>query len=88
MKSESNILAEAQFIVDNNATVRKTASEFGRSKSSVHKDVTENLRNISPTLYAKVQEVLQKNKAERHYRGGNATKLKYANARTEKSLDW
>lgn len=84
MISENEILAEAQFIVDNNATVRKTAAEFKRSKSSVHLDVTKKLRNISPALYEEVQKVLKVNKQERYYRGGNATKLKYANARAEK----
>ena len=84
MISDDRILQEAQFIVDNNATVRKTAVEFKRSKSSVHLDLTKKLRNISPKLYADVQKVLQKNKAERHYRGGKVTKMKYAEARAQK----
>ncbi len=68
-----------EYIIDNQATVRSTAKEFGISKSTVHQDVTVRLSKINPELYGKVKEVLQKNKDERHIRGGMATKMKYQN---------
>ena len=66
------------YIIDSNATVRQTAKKFGVSKSTVHKDVSERLIWINPMLAAKVRKVLDVNKAERHIRGGLATKEKYA----------
>ena len=68
----------AKYIIDNNATVRKTASEFKISKSTVHKDVSYRLKNIDYDLYTKAKEVLDNNLKERHIRGGIATKEKYA----------
>jgi len=68
----------ADYIIKHNATVRVTAARFGISKSTVHKDVTERLFGVNRTLYDKVKEVLDQNKAERHIRGGEATKLKYS----------
>lgn len=68
----------AKYIIEQGATVRQTASEFGISKSTVHKDVSYRLRSIDPTLYIKVKAVLDKNLKERHIRGGIATKNKYA----------
>ena len=68
-----------QYLVDNESTVRATASYFGISKSTVHKDVSERLEEINPDLYIKVKHLLNKNKSERHLRGGKATKLKYLN---------
>lgn len=65
------------YIVENNATVRQTASRFGISKSTVHKDVTVRLGEIDPTLAVKVRNVLNVNKSERHIRGGLATRAKY-----------
>ena len=65
------------YIVENNATVRATASRFGISKSTVHKDVTQTLKNTNKSLYLDVKSVLEKNKEERHLRGGEATKKKY-----------
>ena len=65
------------YIVENNTTVRATASRFGISKSTVHKDVTQNLKNINKSLYLDVKSVLERNKEERHLRGGEATKKKY-----------
>lgn len=65
------------YIVDNQATVRSTAKKFGISKSTVHKDVTQKLKHENPLLYKQVVKVLEKNKNERHIRGGNATKIKY-----------
>ena len=67
----------ALYIIENNATVRATASRFGISKSTVHKDVTQNLKKINRSLYLDVKSVLEKNKKERHIRGGEATKQKY-----------
>lgn len=67
----------AQFIVSNKSTVRSAAKVFGVSKSTVHKDVTERLKVLSPALYSQVREVLKENKAERHLRGGMATRRKY-----------
>ncbi|MBQ7999952.1 MAG: sporulation transcriptional regulator SpoIIID [Ruminococcus sp.] len=67
----------AEYIIENKATVRFTAKKFGISKSTVHKDVSLRLRTLSPALYSQVKEVLELNKAERHLRGGIATKNKY-----------
>ena len=67
----------ARYIIDNDTTVRDTAAFFGASKSTVHKDVTERLQRKAPSLYEGVKTVLERNKSERHLRGGNATKLRY-----------
>ena len=67
-----------EYIAEHKATVRDCARQFGISKSTVHKDVTERLRHVSPGLYKEVREVLEQNKNERHIRGGMATKEKYA----------
>lgn len=67
----------AEYILDTGATVRATAKVFKISKSTVHKDVTERLYHSNPQLYRNVKAVLEKNKQERHIRGGMATKLKY-----------
>ena len=80
MTEERTILA-AEFIIENGATVRKAAKEFGVSKSTVHKDVSERLKHLNPNLYSEVKAVLEKNKQERHLRGGKATKEKYAKLR-------
>ena len=69
--------ALGQYILENRATVRETAARFGVSKSTVHKDVTEHLSRSNPALFHAVKEVLDTNKAERHLRGGEATRLKY-----------
>lgn len=71
----------AWYIIENEATVRSAAKKFGFSKSAVHKDVTTRLTDIDPILASRVKEILEKNKAERHIRGGLATKLKYAQKR-------
>ena len=68
---------EALFILEHKATVRSASAELGVSKSTVHKDVTERLKYYNPSLAAKVGEILQINKNERHLRGGEATKMKY-----------
>ena len=67
----------AEYIIENNATVRTAAKTFGVSKSTVHKDVTERLKRTDPALWKQVKSVLEKNKAERHIRGGIATRIKY-----------
>lgn len=67
----------AAYIIENKATVRAAAKKFGVSKSTVHKDLSERLAQYNRTLYLQVQEILQKNKAERHIRGGMATRKKY-----------
>ena len=70
-----------EYIKETGATVREAAKRFGISKSTVHKDVTEKLRVYNRNLYDEVKHVLLKNKAERHLRGGNATKQKYIEKR-------
>lgn len=74
---EKRAIMLAYYIMENNTTVRAAAKHFGYSKSSVHKDVTARLSEFDPLLAASVKEVLDRNKAERHIRGGQATKLKY-----------
>ena len=74
---EERAILLAQYIIEHNSTVRNTAKYFGISKSTVHKDVAERLKNIDKNLYKDVRPILDKNKAERHLRGGMATKLKY-----------
>ncbi|NLK39999.1 MAG: stage III sporulation protein D [Clostridiales bacterium] len=76
-KERCEILAE--YLIKNKATVRNVATRFGISKSTVHKDITDKLKEINPTLYNDVRNILMKNKSERHIRGGEATKLKYLN---------
>ena len=68
-----------EYIVKNKATVRMTADAFSVSKSTVHIDVTKRLRSIDSSLYSQVREILDVNKAQRHIRGGQATKEKYKN---------
>ena len=70
------------YLVENHATVRSTAKEFGISKSTVHKDITQTLKKVNGTLYEEVQKILEQNKDERHLRGGEATKQKYLNIKT------
>lgn len=67
----------ATYIIENKSTVRAAAKKFGISKSTVHKDLSERLKLYNNTLYLAVKEVLDENKAERHLRGGMATKRKY-----------
>lgn len=74
---EERAVEIANYIIEYNATVRQTAKQFGISKSTVHKDVTERLRQINPTLASQARKVLDMNKAERHIRGGMATREKY-----------
>lgn len=74
---EERAVEIAAYIIENNATVRQTAKKFGISKSTVHKDVTERLIQINPSLALATRKVLDTNKSERHIRGGLATKEKY-----------
>lgn len=67
----------AEYILKTGATVRGAAMQFGISKSTVHKDITSRLRRLNPALARQVRTVLAKNKAERHLRGGDATRRKY-----------
>ena len=67
----------AVYIIESRGTVRAAARQFGVSKSTVHKDLTERLKRIDPAKYAEVRELLDINKAERHIRGGMATRRKY-----------
>ena len=67
----------ALYIIENKATVRGAAKKFGVSKSTVHKDLSERLPAFNRTLYLQVKWVLEENKAERHIRGGIATRRKY-----------
>ena len=67
----------AVYIIENRATVRAAAKQFGVSKSTVHKDLSERLKTVSGPLYRQVKEILEINKAERHIRGGIATRKKY-----------
>ena len=69
------------YMIENNATVRSAATVFGVSKSTVHKDLTERLRRINPNLFEQVRVVLEQNKAERHIRGGMATRKKFKGER-------
>ena len=79
---EERAITLARYIIDSKDTVRGAAKKFGVSKSTVHKDVTERLEErllkINPNLAHQVREILDENKAERHIRGGMATKLKYS----------
>lgn len=82
MKSdiEERAIELAEYIIETRSTVRAAARQFGVSKSTVHKDLTERLRLIDHTLYLQVKEILEVNKAERHIRGGIATRMKYKGA--------
>ena len=73
------------YLVEHNMTVRGVAKEFGISKSTVHKDVTQTLKRVNKPLYYKVKQVLAINKQERHIRGGEATRLKYSKNSLKKS---
>lgn len=75
--SEERAVELGEYIVKNKVTVRAAAEIFGVSKSTVHTDVTDRLKELDPHLYLRVREVLDVNKAQRHIRGGLATKEKY-----------
>ena len=83
---EERAIDIANYIIENNATVRQTAKAFGISKSTVHKDVTERLMQINPTLAKEARKVLDVNKQERQIRGGMATKEKYQHLHQEQQI--
>ena len=74
---EARAVELGEYIIESKATVRKAAKKFGISKSTVHKDVSQRLKYVNPELYHEVKTVLEINKAQRHIRGGMATKRKY-----------
>ena len=74
---EERAIELGEYIIENNATVRAAAGKFHISKSTVHKDVSDRLKTVNPQLYDRVREVLEVNKAQRHIRGGIATREKY-----------
>ena len=82
-KERCEILAE--FLIKNQTTVRVAAQRYGISKSTVHKDVTAKLREVNRFLYEEVKSVLNVNKSERHIRGGEATRQKYLQSKTNES---
>lgn len=74
---EQRAVELAEYIIENKTTVRAAAKKFGVSKSTVHMDVSERLKKLNPALYNDVRKILDTNKAERHIRGGMATKQKF-----------
>ena len=82
---EERAINLAHYIIDSKDTVRGAAKIFGISKSTVHKDVSERLKKINPSLAKEVRGILDENKAERHIRGGMATKLKYSHLQKQKN---
>ncbi|NMA65913.1 MAG: sporulation transcriptional regulator SpoIIID [Clostridiaceae bacterium] len=81
---EERALELGSFIIENRTTVRAAAQNFGISKSTVHKDVTERLAKLDPLMASKVKRILDENKAERHIRGGEATRMKYCKENSRK----
>ena len=80
---ENRVLSIADYIIETGATVRAAARVFGVSKSTVHKDITERLRQINRNLSEQVAVILEQNKDERHIRGGMATREKYLHREIE-----
>ena len=80
---EERAVEIGKYIIDYHATVRQTAKQFGISKSTVHKDVTDRLLKINPILAKEARIILDINKSERHIRGGMATKEKYQHKENE-----
>ena len=76
---EERAVELGEYIVEHKATVRATAKKYGISKSTVHKDVSQRLKKIDPSLYKEVKGVMGENISQRHIRGGLATKMKYKN---------
>ena len=81
----NRVILEARYLVEKGSTVRATAKEFGVSKSTVHKDLTERLKHINKNLYADTLKVLKINLLERHVRGGLATRRKYEKINNDKN---
>jgi len=82
---EERVVEVANYIIENGATVRQAAREFGMSKSSVHKDVHERLRHVHPGLYGEVKDILDYHHAVRHLRGGAATKQRWILIRQQRA---
>jgi putative DeoR family transcriptional regulator (stage III sporulation protein D) len=80
------VVAAAKYVMDTKSTVRETAKVFGVSKSTIHKDITDRLPRINPSLAEEVKRVLAYNKAERHIRGGKATREKYIKAQGKSAI--
>ena len=78
-EAKDRAVSLGEYIIKTGATVRAAAKVFSVSKSTVHKDISERLRKIDPPLYRAVKKIMDKNKSERHIRGGQATKEKYQN---------
>ena len=85
---EERAIELAHYIIDSKDTVRGAAKKFGISKSTVHKDVSERLKKINPNLANQVRVILDENKAERHIRGGMATKMKYTHLKDKEKRIW
>lgn len=85
---EERAVELAHYIIDSKDTVRGAAKKFGISKSTVHKDVSERLKKINPNLANQVRVILDENKAERHIRGGMATKMKYTHLKDKEKRIW
>ena len=75
---EERVVSVARYIIEKRATVRRAAKKFSVSKSTVHKDVAERLEYLNKSMFDEVREVLEENKAERHLRGGKATKERFS----------
>ena len=84
---EERVIKCAEYIVATGCTVRACSAHFAISKSTVHKDVTQTLKHVDKALYREVQKVLQKNKEERHLRGGEATRLKYCESGKKRACE-
>ncbi len=84
---EERVMEIANYIIESKSTIRHAAKKFGVSKSTVHKDVTERLPRINPQVAKEAKNILDLNKAERHIRGGKATKLKYDIKNDEKNVE-
>ena len=81
LTSKERSVLLGSFLVEERTTVRAVAKHFGISKSTVHKDITQTLKKINPSLYLQAKAVLDINKQERHLRGGEATRNKYIKQR-------
>ena len=81
---EERVKKVATYMIETGSTVRQTAKVFNISKSTIHKDISQRLEEINPLLAQEAKKVLEKNKEERHIRGGMATKLKYESRRVKK----
>ena len=83
LSTEERCEVIARYMIETGDTVRATAKKYGISKSTVHKDITEKLKSQNRALYLQVKRVLDKNKSERHLRGGEATRMKYEKAKSK-----